>query len=106
MVFFVGLVTMILGVVGGMFPLWKSATLSPASIQRRVYWSSCIAGIALMFISQIPQWRSAVLIAGAMSAGVIVIAFGNTSHIKIRGKVYAAYRTLRKPDPPPALEGN
>jgi hypothetical protein len=99
-----GLTLMVLGVVGGFFPLWKSRALSPASIQRRVYWTACSIGISLMFLSQVPQLRSAITIALAMAFGVLVIAFGNTSHIKVGGKIYAAYRTLRTPDPPPALQ--
>ena len=104
LIFIIGLATMVLGVVGGMFPLWKSATLSPASIQRRVYWTGCFIGVALMFLSQVPQFRIAILIGLAMTFGVVAIAFGNTSHIKVGGKIFAAYRTLRKPDPPPALQ--
>jgi hypothetical protein len=95
---------MALGVVGGFFPLWKSRALSPSSIQRRVYWTACSIGISLMSLSQVPQWRSAIVIALAMTFGMLVIAFGNTSHIKLGGKIYAAYGTLRKPDPPPALQ--
>lgn len=36
--FWAGIALMGLGTLAGSFPLWKSATLSPDSIQRRVYW--------------------------------------------------------------------
>ncbi len=86
--------------VGGWFPLRKSSTLSPDSIQRRVYWSGCAAGLLLLFIGQLPDWRAATFITAAMGLGVVATAVQFTNHLRIRGRTYAAFP---KPDRPPAL---
>lgn len=89
-----------IGAIGGWFPLWKSATRSPDSIQRRVYWSGCVTGLLLLFIGQLPDWRAATFITAAMGLGVIATAVQFTNHLRIRGRTYAAFP---KPDRPPAL---
>jgi hypothetical protein len=59
---YAGMTAIALGGLGGMFPLWKSRRLSPTSIERRVYWTGCIAGSVLLFVSQLPDWRSVSLL--------------------------------------------
>jgi hypothetical protein len=56
-VFWTGFSIIAFGAIGGMFPLWKSATLSPDSIQRRVYWAGCGAGVLVLFLAQLPDLR-------------------------------------------------
>jgi hypothetical protein len=101
--FFSGLVILGLGVLGSMLPLWKSGTLSPASIERRVYWTGCGVGSALLFVSQLPDWRSGLFVSLAIGVALVITAFVFSSHIKIGGRIYALYHDRRRPDPPPAL---
>ncbi|CAN5859671.1 hypothetical protein BH09ACT7_BH09ACT7_19710 [soil metagenome] len=104
--FWIGLAIIAFGMVGSMFPLWKSATLSPDSIRRRVYWTGCVVGVPLLFVGQLPDWRSATFLAVGICLGVVVIAFNWTSHIKIGGRIYAAFTSSRAPDRPPALRAD
>lgn len=104
--FYAGLAAIILGGVFGMFPLWQSHTLSPASIQRRFYWAGTIGGPVLMFVSQLPDWRSGLLIAGASLLVVVLLAYRFTSHIKVGGRIYEFMRDPGRPDPPPALQAD
>lgn len=97
-----GLISMVLGALGGMFP-WKSPRLSTASIQRRVYWIGCIAGALLLFVSQLPDWRSGLIITFAVVFIMVGTAWRFTSHLKVGGRIHAASAYHRKPDPPPAL---
>lgn len=92
-----------LATIGSMFPLWRSATLSPDSIERRVYWTGCVVGVALLFVSQLPDWRSASFLAVATGLGLVVIALKWTNHVKVGGRVYASSISNRRPDRPPAL---
>ena len=92
-----------LATVGGMFPLWKSATLSPDSIERRVYWTGCAIGVALLFTSQLPDWKSATILAVAMGLGLVIVALKWTNHVKVGGRIYSVFSSNRRPDRPPAL---
>jgi hypothetical protein len=103
MLAYTGLAAIILGVLGSLRPLWRSRTLSPTSIERRVYWAGTALGIALLFASQLPDWRRSLFIALAAAIVMVVMAFGRTPYIKIGGRIYAAYRLDRQPDPPPEL---
>lgn len=98
-----GLVFIVIGVIGGVVPFWRSRTLSPASVQRRVFWTGAVTGVALMFVSQLPEWRSSVFGALAATCALLLMAYRFTPLIKIRGRVYEYMRDPRKPDPPPAL---
>ncbi|GFG52712.1 hypothetical protein MAGR_41530 [Mycolicibacterium agri] len=95
--FYAGLAAIVLGTVLGMFPRWKSATLSPASIQRRCYWTGSFVGALLLFIAVLPDWKSAVFVAAAVLAVLVVVAYRFTSHIKLGGKVYGYMRDQRHP---------
>lgn len=98
-----GLVALAAGVILSMFPLWKSATLSPDSIERRVYWSGTTIAVLLFAVSALPNWRTGlfVLVSGGMV--IVAIAFRATNHIKINGRIYAMSAAFRAPDRPPAL---
>ena len=85
------------------FPLWKSATLSPDSIERRVWWTGCAIAIPLMFLSQLPNWHGGLFVAIMASVTLVGIAFFWTNRIKINGRIYAAFSLNRRPDRPPAL---
>ena len=85
------------------FPLWKSATLSPDSIERRVWWTGCAIAIPLMFLSQLPNWRGGLFVAIMASGTLIGIAFFWTNRIRVNGRTYAAFALNRRPDRPPAL---
>lgn len=96
----------VLGGLFGMFPLWKSHTLSPASIQRRFYWTGAISGPLLMFVSQLPDWRSGLIVACASLFVLILVAYRFTSHIKLGGRIYEFMRHPGRADPPPALRSD
>ncbi|OBB10966.1 hypothetical protein A5662_08185 [Mycobacteriaceae bacterium 1482268.1] len=98
---YIGLALIVLGGIGGML-LWKSRRLSTASIQRRIYWTCCITASALLFASQIPDWRSGLFAALAVACVLVLIAYRFTSHIKLGGRIYEYMRDPRMPDPPPA----
>ncbi len=106
MLFYAGLAALVLGGLFGMFPLWKSRTLSPASIQRRFYWTVSIGGPLLMFVSQLPDWRAGLLVALASLFVMVLIAYRFTSHIKLGGRIYEFMRDPKRPDPPPARAGD
>lgn len=94
------------GALGGTFPLWKSATLSPDAIRRRVYWTGAILGVLFLFVSQLPDLKSATLLSTGVGLGLVFIAFNWTSHIKVGGRIFAAFNSSRKPDRPPALRSD
>jgi hypothetical protein len=85
---------------------WKSRRLSPASIQRRVYWTGTIAGALLLFAGALPGWPSAIFASACAVFVMIGTAWRFTSHIKIRGRIYEFMRDPRQPDPPPALRSD
>jgi len=103
MVFYAGVTAIVLGGLLGMFPLWRSKTLSPASIQRRCYWAGSIGGPLLMLASQWPDWRSGLFVACASLFVLVLGAYRFTSHIKLGGRIYEYMRDPCRPDPPPAL---
>lgn len=103
--FWVGIALMGLGTLAGSFPLWKSSSLSPDSIKRRVYWASVSMAAVMFFLSQLPDWRSGLFFGICIALGLVAIAFTWTGHIKVAGRVYSASPTLRRPDRPPALSG-
>ncbi|MHC9292571.1 hypothetical protein ACRCUN_08875 [Mycobacterium sp. LTG2003] len=92
-----------IAIAASWFPFWKSRTLSPASVQRRVYWTSCAVAAVLIFSAALPNWQSGLFVAGGMTAILVVIAFAYSPMIKIGGTIYAFQPVHRKPDPPPAL---
>lgn len=93
-----------IGIVGSVVPAFKSRKLSPASIQRRFYWAGCVSALALLFAASLNKWPSNLFLIFVCATVAISIAFFRTSHIKINGRVWAAYAVLRRPDPPPALQ--
>lgn len=93
-----------IGIVGSVVPAFKSRKLSPASIQRRSYWAGCVSAVVFLFVASLNRWPFNVFLIFICATVVISIAFFRTSHIKIKGRVWAAYAVLRRPDPPPALQ--
>lgn len=93
------------GLLLSMFPLWKSATLSPDSIERRVYWAGCAIGLPLLFLSRLPDWRGGFFLLIATAIGMVSIALFWTNFVKINGRIYSAFHLNRRPDRPPALAG-
>ena len=91
------------GIAGSVFPIVKSRTLSPASIQRRSYWIGCTAALILLFAASFDRWPSNLFLITVCATLAVAIAFFRTSHIKINGRIWAAYSVLRREDPPPAL---
>ena len=98
-----GLVALAAGVILSMFPLWKSATLSPDSIERRVYWTGTTIAVLLFSLSALPNWRTGLFVFFGGSLAILAISFMATKHIKINGRISARSATLRTPDRPPAL---
>lgn len=103
--FTLGLASVVLGTIGAMLP-WKSRHVSTPSIQRRVYWTCSIASAILVFVSQLPDWRSGLIITFAVVFFTVGTAWRFTSHLKVRGRIYAASNYGRQPDPPPALRSD
>ena len=99
----VALTALVIGAVGGSVPLWKSATLSPDSIERRVYWPCSAVVVIVGFVAQLPYWPGALFVGGCSALALTCIAFYWTNHIKIDGRVFAAFAHNRRPDRPPAL---
>ncbi|MCX2934779.1 hypothetical protein ORI20_31425 [Mycobacterium sp. CVI_P3] len=93
-----------LGLLGSTRAPWKSRTLSPDSIERRFYWIGCAAGCILLLLSQLPNWSRGLFGAVACGLALVAIAFLRSNHLKVGGKIYAAFDFLRRPDRPPALE--
>ncbi|MCV7230240.1 hypothetical protein [Mycolicibacterium komossense] len=91
---------------GSMFPLWRSATLSPDSIERRVYWTGSAIGVALLFASQLPDWESATILAVAIGVSLVVVALKWTNHVKLGGRIYSVFSNNRGPERPPALRSD
>ena len=92
-----------IALIGGIFPLWRSATLSPDSIRRRTYWTAYGLSLVLMFIAALPDWRGGIFLTTAIGLCLVANALHRTNHFKIRGRIYAASPNLRTPDRPPAL---
>lgn len=99
---YAGLALIVGGGIGAMMP-WKSRRLSTASIQRRVYWTGVVTGLTLLFLSQLPDWRSGLFAAVAVALILLLMAYRFTSHIKFGGKIFEYMRDPHAPDPPPAL---
>lgn len=82
------------------FPLWKSATLSPDSIERRAWWTCCAVATVLVLLSQLPAWGRGLALSVVTAVVLVIIAGRWTTFIKINGRIYSA--SIR-PDRPPAL---
>lgn len=82
------------------FPLWKSATLSPDSIERRVWWTCCAIATVSAFAWQWPEWGQGLFASIMLALALVAVAGRWTTFIKIKGRIYAA--SIR-PDRPPAL---
>ncbi|CAJ1509010.1 hypothetical protein [[Mycobacterium] burgundiense] len=99
---YLGIAALVLGGVLSTFPLWKSATLSPDSIERRVYWTSTTLAILLFFLSALPNWRAGLFVSVAAASVVVAVALRWTNHVKVGGRIYGTRRN-RGADRPPAL---
>ena len=97
------IVSLAVGGLCSMFPLWKSATLSPDSIERRTYWTGSAATVVLLFLAFLPDWQMAMFVSIFMGLALFSIAGMRTNHVKIRGRIYAGLASNRRPDRPPAL---
>ena len=101
--FWIGAAGLVIGVIGSLIPMWKSAVLSPDSIMRRFYWAGAIFFTVCIFVSQVPDWKDATFGSALFGLGLVVIAFFRSSHIKVGNTIYAAWPSYRRPDRPPAL---
>lgn len=98
----IALIALATGTIFSMFPLWRSATLSPDSIKRRVWWTCCGITIVSLFCSQLPYWQGGVFVSALTGLALFTIAGFWTNFIKINGRVYGAF-TQDRPDRPPVL---
>ncbi len=96
------LIALAAGTLLSMFPLWKSAKLSPDSIQRRVWWTGCAVTTVSLFCSQLPYWQGGLFVAVMTVLVLFAVAGFWTNFIKINGRVYGAF-SHNRPDRPPAL---
>ncbi|MGH3676524.1 MAG: hypothetical protein ACRDU5_12455 [Mycobacterium sp.] len=87
--FYAGLTAIVLGSLAGMFPLWKSRRLSPASIRRRLFWTGSFGGALLLFVAVLPNWRSGLFVSLCALFVLVLTAFRFSTHIKIGDKIYA-----------------
>ncbi|MGB3483797.1 MAG: hypothetical protein WBB07_16480 [Mycobacterium sp.] len=101
--FWFGVVGLVVGVIGSLFPMWKSAKVSPDSLMRRSYWFGSAVFVVCIFLTQVPNWKNATFGACAFGLSLLSIAFFRSSHIKIGGRIIAALPSYRRPDRPPAL---
>lgn len=99
--FWFAMAALAIGAVGSTLIPWRSSTLSPDSIERRFFWGGSAAACVLLLFSQSPNWARGAFGAGALAVALVAIAFLRTSHIKIGGRIYAAFPVLREPDRPP-----
>jgi hypothetical protein len=83
------------------FPVWRSATVSPDSIKRRTYWTGTTVAVVCSFLAAWPEWLLGLVIAMTMALAMLAIAIRYTSHVKIRGRIYGLPGN-RGPDRPPA----
>ncbi|MCX2934958.1 hypothetical protein ORI20_32370 [Mycobacterium sp. CVI_P3] len=92
-----------IGVIGSTRAPFKSRTMSPDSIERWFYWTGCVVACVLVFVSQWPNVSRGLF--GGVGGGIalVAIAFLRTNHLKIGGRIYAAFDIFRHPDRPPAL---
>ena len=82
------------------FPLWRSATLSPDSIQRRVWWTCCAIATVSALLWQLPNWGQGLFSSIMLAVALFFVAGRWTNFIKIHGRVYGA---SSRPDRPPVL---
>ncbi|MBB3605131.1 hypothetical protein FHT40_004815 [Mycolicibacterium sp. BK556] len=82
------------------FPLWKSATVSPDAIQRRVWWTCCAIAAVSVLLWQLPNWGQGLFAAILLAVALFFVAGRWTTFIKINGRVFSA---SPRPDRPPAL---
>ena len=99
----IALVALLAGGLGSVFPLYKSATLSPDSIERRTFWTGTVIGLALLFVAYIPDWSTAAFVVVVVGISLVAIALTKSNFIKIKGRIYALDAANREPDRPPAL---
>lgn len=102
------LVWIAVGLVGfatvfGWIPLWKSSTLSPDSIQRRVFWTGMVGSLPLVFLALLPDVRGAVFVVACSALVIVMIALRWTRHVKIGQRIYGASPERHRPDRPPVL---
>ncbi|TGD88999.1 hypothetical protein BayCH28_06350 [Mycolicibacterium sp. CH28] len=92
-----------IGIIGSTHAPFKSRTRSPDSIERWFYWTGCVTACIFVFMSQWPDVARALF--GAIGGGLalVAIAFLRTNHLKVGGRVYAAFDIFRRPDRPPVL---
>jgi hypothetical protein len=84
----VALVGLVLAGPLSLFPLWRSATLSPDSMKRRIFWTGTAIASVSMFPAVWPNWKLGVATSILVALAMTSIAARFTRHIKIRGKVY------------------
>ncbi|MCX2934780.1 hypothetical protein ORI20_31430 [Mycobacterium sp. CVI_P3] len=90
------------GTILSMFPLWKSATLSPDSIKRRVWWTGCAIVTVSLFWSQLPYWQGGLFVSVMTALGLFAVAGFWANFIKINRRIYGAF-AYDRPDRPPTL---
>jgi hypothetical protein len=61
------------------------------SSQRRIYWSCALFGAVSGFLMFLPNWKDGTVAALFALIPMTLFAYGYTSYIKIRGKIYALY---------------
>jgi hypothetical protein len=58
--------------------------------QRHLYWiGAVIASTSAFFALYPPDWGGGLGLAGALATGLVIRAYMSTSHIRIRGRIYA-----------------
>ncbi|CAN3126887.1 hypothetical protein ACNUDN_03230 [Mycobacterium sp. smrl_JER01] len=89
--------------LGAAVPGWDTAQLPKRAVKRRIYWTGTAVGVVLLFLGGLPDVQSSVASAAAAVILMTGWAYFRTPHIKIGGRIRAAYGPHREPDPPPAV---
>ncbi|BBZ35470.1 hypothetical protein [Mycolicibacterium confluentis] len=95
------IVCLVIATLTGIFPLWRSRSLSPDVIMRRTYWVCTVLTMLFAFLAVWPEWPAGLFASSAIGLTLVVFAGRYTRHIKIRGKVYGMPGT-NVPDRPPS----
>ena len=103
LLFWIATVLVVFATVFGWVPLWKSSTLSPDSIQRRVFWTGMAGSLPLVFLAMLPDVRGAIFVVTCSALVIVMIALRWTRHVKIGQRIYGATSERHCPDRPPVL---
>jgi hypothetical protein len=90
-----------LAVTSAFFPLWRSRSLSPDVIMRRLFWTGTVVTMVFSFLAIWPDWKVGLFASLSLGLFLLVAAVRYTSHLRFRGRIYG-HPHNRGPDRPPS----